>query len=180
MAGSPSCLTYHFQWGQKSLATSAWVSIYMGSKANQNLVTFRSSSFNTSQAKPYFIHPSCFGDDLANWLIDQLTFRDVRTYGKPSQRDYGWHFLFSPNLTPHRLALTFIPAVETGGGEWLGCVERCVFSGLFLRKRSRTPDSSAVEIIHRILSASSLIQDIHWHAEKELEERYKSILHLLS
>ena len=126
---------------------------------------------------PYFIHPNCFGDDLANWLIEQLTFRDNRTYGKPSQRDYGWCFLFSPELTPHRLALTFIPTI--GGGEWLGCIERCVFSGLFLSKSSRTPDSSAVEVIHRILSASSLIQDIQWHTEKELEEKYKAVAHLL-
>jgi len=64
------------------------IMINMRSKANRNLVTFKSSSFNTTEAMPYFIQPDCFGDDLANWLIDQLTFRDNRTYEKPSQRDY--------------------------------------------------------------------------------------------
>ncbi len=150
--------------------------IGMSSKANRSLVTFKSSSFNTTEARPYFIDPNCFGDDLANWLIEQLTFRENRTYGKPSQRDYGWYLLFRPELTLHRLALTFIPTI--GGGEWLGCIERCGFSGL-LRKSSRTPDSSAVEVIHRILSASSLIQDIQWHNEKELEEKYKEVTNLL-
>lgn len=135
-----------------------------------------SSSFNTTEPMPYFIHPYSFGDDLANWLIEQLAFREFRTYGKPIQRDYGWYFLFSANLTPHRLTVTFMP-LDGIGGEWLGCVERCAISSLLLWKRSRTPDSSAVEVIHRILSASALIQSVQWHEERELEKRYELALH---
>ena len=152
----------------------------MNIEAIRNLVTFTSSSFNTTEPKPYFIHASCFGDDLANWLIGELKFRDVRAYQDPTQRDYGWYLLFSPGVTLHRLSLTFIPFDDVGGGEWLGCVERCPFIGLILGKRARVPNRSAVEVIQRILSASSLIQNVQWHAQNELEARYRSAAHILS
>jgi hypothetical protein len=152
----------------------------MTPRVTRNLVTFTSSSFNTTEAKPYFIHPTCFGDDIANWLIYELKFRDIRTYRKPSQRDYGWYFLFSTGLTIHRFSLTFIPFDEVGGGEWLGCVERCAFLGLILGKSARAPDRSAVDVIHRLLSASSLVQNIQWYAEEELNVKYESASHFLT
>ena len=31
----------------------------------RTVATFRSAAFNTSEARPYFINPGCFGDDLA-------------------------------------------------------------------------------------------------------------------
>jgi hypothetical protein len=151
----------------------------MSSRAIRNLVTFTSSSFNTTEPKPYFIHAGGFGDDVANWLIDELKFRDVRTFQKPSQRDYGWYLLFSPAVAVHRLALTFVPSNDSGDGHWLGCIERCPAIRLFL-KRARTPDNSAVKIVHRILSASSMIQNIHWYFEQELDARYRSVAHLSS
>ena len=38
----------------------------------RTLVTFRSSAFNTTQPKDYFINPGCFGDDVAKWLMGEL------------------------------------------------------------------------------------------------------------
>jgi hypothetical protein len=35
-------------------------------------VTLKSSTFNMSEPREYFINPGCFGDDLAKWLADQL------------------------------------------------------------------------------------------------------------
>lgn len=151
----------------------------MSLRATRNLVTFTSSVFNTAERMPHFIHASCFGEDLANWLIDQLTFRDIRTYKEPIQRDYGWYLLFGPGATVHRLSLTFIPIYDSGGGEWLGCVDRCSFIGTILGKRMRMPEPAAVEAIHRILSASSMIENIQWHEQGELEAEYKSVARFL-
>jgi hypothetical protein len=144
-------------------------------RSNQNLVTFKSSSFNTSERMPYFLHTNSFGDDLAKWLIDELKFRDMQADELPTQRDYGWYFHFSPGVALHRLSLTFIPLGEFGG-EWMGCVERFAL----ISKRARIPDRAAVEAVHRILSASSMIQNIQWHAESELESRYQSAAHFLT
>jgi hypothetical protein len=36
----------------------------------KTVVTFKSSAFNMSEPKKYFVNSSCFGDDLAGWLID--------------------------------------------------------------------------------------------------------------
>lgn len=148
-------------------------------RAARNLVTFTSSVFNTAEPRPHAIHASCFGEDLANWLIDQLKFRDIRTYKEPIQRDYGWYLLFGPGATVHRLSLTFIPIDDSGGGEWLGCVERCTFIGTILGKRMRMPERTAVEAIQRVLSASSMIQNIQWHEQDELEAEYRSVSRFL-
>lgn len=151
----------------------------MGIRATRNLVTFTSTSFNTTERLPNFIHPGCFGEDLAIWLTDQLRFRDIRTYQEPTQRDYGWYLLFGSGLTVHLLTLTFISFDNLGRGEWLGCVERRTFVSAILGKRLRMPEDTAVEVIHRILSASSMIQNIKWYTQDELETKYKSVPHFL-
>ena len=60
----------------------------------RTVVTFRSSAFNTSEHKPYFINPGCFGDDLAQWLMGEMRRRRVETDDKPGQEDFGWYFDF--------------------------------------------------------------------------------------
>ena len=39
----------------------------------RTVVTFRSSAFNTTESKDYFINECCFGDDAARWIIERLT-----------------------------------------------------------------------------------------------------------
>src|SRR5437016_2303767 len=50
---------------------------------------FRSSAFNTSVVKPYFINECCFGDDLAEWMIARLRANGIQTDDKPGQEDFG-------------------------------------------------------------------------------------------
>jgi len=45
----------------------------------QNCVVFKTSSFNTTVQKRYFINPSCFGDDAARWIIVELGIRGFHT-----------------------------------------------------------------------------------------------------
>jgi hypothetical protein len=60
----------------------------------RTLVTFKSSAFNTSEPKPYFINPGCYGDDVAKWLTRELRGRGFKTDEEPGQEDFGWYFNF--------------------------------------------------------------------------------------
>ena len=151
----------------------------MATHALQNLVTFKSSAFETIEERPAIDGIRMLGKDLATWLIGELKFRDFRTDEHPTHRDYGWYFLFSPGASVHRLALSFNPIDSIGEGEWLGCIERMSLVRL-LGRRTRNPDKSAIDVIHRILSASSLIQQVHWYSEEELQTKYSSIQHFIS
>jgi hypothetical protein len=55
----------------------------------RTLVTFRSDKFNTSESKPYFINPECFGDDVARWMIDELKNCGVKANPKPGRKTSG-------------------------------------------------------------------------------------------
>ena len=59
-------------------------------------VTFVTKLFNTQEVKDYFINPCCFGDDCAQWLIDQLVLQRVEKVSeKPIQEDWGWCFFIT-------------------------------------------------------------------------------------
>jgi len=45
--------------------------------------SFRSSAFNTSEVRDYFINDCCFGDDLAKWMISRLRQAGVATDDEP-------------------------------------------------------------------------------------------------
>ena len=49
-------------------------------------VIFQSESFNTTEAKDYFINECCFGDDLGRWLLRELSQRGVETTRSPARR----------------------------------------------------------------------------------------------
>jgi hypothetical protein len=150
----------------------------MNSLVSQNLVTFTSSIFNATEPMAQFTYPFYVGKDLACWLVEQLNRSNVRTHNSPIPRDYGWYIIFTPKRVAHRFALSLMHPDNHGRAEWLGCVERSAFSALFLGKRARIPEDSALEIIHRVLSSSSSIQDIEWHTEEDLEGKYRADLNL--
>lgn len=40
-------------------------------------ILFQTNRFNLSAAKEHFINPCCFGEDLAEWLREQLAKKGV-------------------------------------------------------------------------------------------------------
>ena len=46
-----------------------------------------SAAFNTTEPREQHINPSCYGDDLANWLKPGLSSRGVQTAGEPGQEE---------------------------------------------------------------------------------------------
>jgi hypothetical protein len=139
----------------------------------RTIVTFRSTAFNTTEQKPYFINPGCFGDDLAQWLIGELRRKGLRTDDKPGQEDFGWYFNFENTGIRNTLVIGFgyPPLDGTVDGTWIGWIERRRgFLGSLLGGRGRDIDPAAVELIHAILSASLQIRDVRWHLRKDFDK----------
>jgi len=122
--------------------------------------TFRSSAFNTSEAKPSFINPCCFGDDLARWMMVRLRAAGVKADEQPGQGDFGWYFNLETSGGRHCCILAY--QEDDREGLWHLSIERSRgFVGSVLGLRHRGIDPSALEAIQNILSASE-IRELDW------------------
>lgn len=116
----------------------------------RNAVRFKSSKFNTTEVRDYFINDICFGDDLANWLFEELSQNGLKAV-KPWQEDWGWQFE----------AENCLISVGFNGDEWQIYVE--LITGFFQKLAGKTNDISAVtKNLHQILEKESEIFDTEW------------------
>src|SRR6187402_1628272 len=89
----------------------------------RTVVVFRSSAFNSTEPRSYFLNDFCFGDDVARWLMAHLKARGIPTDLEPDQEDSGWYFNFFVEETPHCLIIGSRPS-DDGDAEWIGWLER--------------------------------------------------------
>ncbi len=138
------------------------------------VVTFESAAFNMTEAKDYFINPCCFGDDLAEWLPDELRRVGIVADEKPGQEDFGWYLNFEVAGIGHTLLIGHRPTGETEAGTWIAWLERKRgLIGSLLGGRKRGVQPSAAEAIHRILANSSMIRDVRWHFPRNFGTGYE-------
>lgn len=124
---------------------------------------FRSSNFNTSVPYDYFINPSCFGDDLALWIIEKLHQKGIVTGATPEQEDFGWYVTYIVNSLEYCVLVGFQPNDVAKGDCWIGEIERHRgFLGSLLGGRHRGIDTEAVEIIDSIFKSAPEILDLEW------------------
>lgn len=135
----------------------------------RTLATFRSTAFNTTEARAYFINPDCFGDDLARWLMERLRTNGLQVDPEPGQEDFGWYFCFSVPEGEHCCVLGYRPPDDgESEGVWIAWIERqrgLVASILGRRKHDIAP--SALAAIHRALSDGGQIREIRWHRQAD-------------
>jgi hypothetical protein len=125
--------------------------------------TFKSGTFNTSEAKPYFINPECYGDDLAKWMIERLRAAGYKTADEPGQEDFGWYFDFEVPAGPHCVVLGYQP--DDPEGQWVLTLERSRgLVGSLFGRRNKGIDDAAVQAINRILAAPE-IRDLQWQGQ---------------
>src|SRR5215472_16404147 len=86
----------------------------------KTVVTFKSSAFNVSEHKEYFINPGCFGDDLAKWLGERLRSNGHQAANEPGQEDFGWYLIFKVDNISHCLVVGYRP----DDGVWICWLER--------------------------------------------------------
>lgn len=131
----------------------------------RTLVTFRSHKFNTSETKPHYINPHSFGDDVAEWLQQQLKERAISVDERIGQEDFGWYLGFSYGPQKYHFVLSHHPH-----GYWLGWLERqkgFVASLFGARERGVQPDAAVA--IHSVLCSSDVISDVLWHYPKDFD-----------
>jgi hypothetical protein len=127
----------------------------------QTEATFRSSAFNTSEVKPYFINPCCFGDDLAKWMIARMRAAGLQTDDEPRQEDFGWYFEFEVPAGMHCCLLGYQEGDPEG--RWLLWLERSRgFLGSILGMRKRGIEAAAVQALQDILGRAPEIRELEW------------------
>jgi hypothetical protein len=127
-------------------------------------VHFRSSVFNTTERKEYFINDGCFGDDVCRWLIHKLKAQRVAVDDEPGQEDFGWYFNFEVDGVKHCFVVGFRPDDPPGSGEWVGWVERDAgFLASLVGGRRRGISDAAVHAVEQVLKSAPEIADVTWH-----------------
>jgi len=136
----------------------------------RTVVTFESTVFNMTNPRDYFINPSCFGDDVAEWIIRELRKQGIRTDEKPGQEDFGWYLNFDAAGIGHTFVIGHRPKGEMEEGTWIGWLERK--RGLMasiLGGRRRGIQASAAQAIHQILTGSPVVRDVRWHFQRDFD-----------
>ena len=127
-------------------------------------VHFRSTAFNCTEPKDYFINDCCFGDDVARWLIQQLRAQGIQTDDEPDQEDFGWYLTFHAGGVEHCFIIGFQPNDPVTGDQWLGSIERHAgFLGSLFGGRKRGILPEAITAIDTALKSSQDIQRVTWH-----------------
>lgn len=125
-------------------------------------VTFESDAFNTTEQKPEFVNPDCFGDDVLLWLGDELRARGVDAESKPFAEDWGWALRFTVDGQQH-----WIGGSRQDGTQhsWLFFIERTVglIKSLFGKAEEKQVSPRAVQLVHECLSSNPAITEIRWH-----------------
>jgi hypothetical protein len=139
-----------------------------GPEANQSIVTFNSTAFNHTERKSYFINDCCFGDDLARWMIAELTKQGVRTIGDADQEDFGWYLTFEIGHSKYFFLTSYRADDISVGATWIGFIERvCSPLGRMFGRQNHNISPEAPQAIHRILSSSPKIRGIQWHRTED-------------
>jgi hypothetical protein len=126
-------------------------------------VTFRTTRFNQTEVRPYFINNNCFGDDCAAWLVTGLRERGWDDFADAWQEDWGWQT--STARAAHKYLLS-VGLMEEDEPEWLIHVQE--HTGFLSRLRGKGGPGALRELvlaINDVLTTSSGIGRIRWHFE---------------
>jgi len=131
-------------------------------------VLFRSTAFNTTERRPYFINDSCFGDDVARWLSARLRANGIETDPEPGQEDFGWYFRYRTEQGNYCFVLGYRP--DEPEGDWIGTIERdCGLIASLFGGRSRGIAQRGLDVIHQALHAAPELTSISWHRRSDFD-----------
>lgn len=137
----------------------------------RTVATFETSAFNSTERREYFLREGAYGDDLAEWLIDELGARGVTTDAEPRQEESGgWCFGFHKNETEYTCLVTHRRAPGKGPHLWIVIIERKAGKiGSLLRADKRGIEPEAVQAIHSVLGSALLIHNLRWHFRRDFD-----------
>lgn len=134
-----------------------------GVKTRHFDILFETDRFNVSQVKAHFINPCCFGEDLAEWLRQELIQKSL-TAGEIGQEDWGWYLFvqqgserFFVGIGGYHLAGSMV----ANDGEWRVMVEKSRSIWDRLRGRKRITDTDPIlSIIEDILREQRDVRNV--------------------
>jgi hypothetical protein len=134
----------------------------------RNCTVFKTSAFNTTVQKDYFLNPSCFDDDAARWIMVELGILGIHTDDAPEQEGFGWYFRFDAAGIRHNAVIGYRPAAYGGEGEWICWVERK--TGLMgkMLKMDKNITPEAAKAIQDVLSSSPAVKVVKFCNLREL------------
>lgn len=124
-------------------------------------VSFASNHFNRSDQKDYFINPSCFGDDLASWLMAALRTQNIEVEDdSPDQEDFGWYLNFEIQKSSYSCVILYQEDCE----RWLCILEyNAGLVGSIFGKRKKPVPEEVAQIFDQILqSEPDIFQKVEW------------------
>jgi hypothetical protein len=126
-------------------------------------ILFETDRFNVSEVGKHFINPCCFGEDLAQWLRQQLTRKGVSA-GAPYQEDWGWEMLAQQGSRGYFLGVGGClrdGAVGKNDGEWRIMVEKKRSIGDKLRRRNKMVEPEPiVAIVENVLREQANVRNL--------------------
>jgi hypothetical protein len=124
---------------------------------------FETNRFHLSQVKDNFIHPCCFGKDLAEWLRDRLVESRLSA-SPPGQEDWGWYVRIRQDSQRYLLGVAGNrkpAAASANDGEWRIMMEkRRSLWEKALGKNMLTDADSILSTIANILREQSDFRDV--------------------
>jgi hypothetical protein len=126
-------------------------------------ILFETDRFNVSTVKEHFINPCCFGEDLAEWLRQELIKKGITT-STPGQEDWGWYLFVEQRSARYFVGFTGFHragALEANDGEWRIMVETRRTVWEWLRGRNRiTPTNPFVLLIEDLLHEQGDVRNV--------------------
>jgi hypothetical protein len=127
-------------------------------------ILFETDRFNVSEVKKHFINPCCFGEDLAEWLRQQLARNGVSA-GAPYQEDWGWEMLARQGPQGYFLGVGGClreGAVGKNDGEWRIIVEKKRSIWEKLRGKNKMSETEPIlSMIEDILREQADVRNIN-------------------
>jgi hypothetical protein len=110
-------------------------------------ITVETEMFEHREVKPHFINASCFGEDFASWLKEQIAALEGAgfRFSEIIQEDYGWGFWAWHGREPFWVALSYVgDGPQEAPAQWVISVN--YDPGLNLLKRLvHRPDRRALQ-----------------------------------
>jgi len=127
----------------------------------KTVLAFKSSAFNTTERRSYFINDCCYGDDAAGWFITRLRALGFETDDKPRQEDFGWYFGYRTADGRYTFIIGYSPEEP---GDWICWIERDVgFLASLFGGREKQIAHSAVDAIRAAVDQQHEASDVRWY-----------------
>jgi hypothetical protein len=122
---------------------------------------FSTDKFNRTEVKEHFINPCCFGEDLAQWLVDRLRSSGIQV-SDIGQEDWGWYFTFEKYFVGVGADASGEEPEQSNFGEWRVMIERRRSLSELFRKVKIDVDDPVVKAVVNILKSDPAFSDVRF------------------